>query len=277
MKRGSAHDDDSYRCWKNNSPLLYDVLFNHNMVWPSLCVAWGDEIPVEGSENSSSLSPTSSSSASSTSNSSSSTTSSSSSSDSAASLSTFTYQSLYFSSRTDAVYNFDQHRWKGAPNFLLAATVELPRPRKSNYRGIGRFQEAYRSTHVNVMKRVVHPGEVNKIRLCPHSSDIIATHSDSKYTYVWNMATQPHRGAQGDLVASVPDLVCVLLSRVILIVISIISYPFLRVTHLTLVLFCFFFFSDSLFCPPQLRGSRSNVRVRIVLEQTDTKNCQWWQ
>tara|TARA_B100000795_G_scaffold266471_1_gene249709 strand:+ start:344 stop:1078 length:735 start_codon:yes stop_codon:yes gene_type:complete len=187
---GSAHDDDSYRSWKLNSPLLYDSLFNHNMVWPSLCVAWGDHIPtvpLTSQRRSSANASTSSSPP-----------------DEADEHSTL--QALYFSSRTDARFNFDTKRWKGAPNFLLSASVDLPKPRHTNFRGVGRFQEAYKSTHINIMKRIVHPGEVNKIRLCPHSSDIIATHSDSELTYIWNMKTQPNRGTSGDLVASVPDL-----------------------------------------------------------------------
>ena len=92
------------------------------------------------------------------------------------------------------------------PNFLLAASVDLPKPRMANYRGIGRFQEGHRSQRVNISKRIVHPGEVNKIRLCPHASDLIATHSDSPLTYLWNMRTQPTRGSQNDAMASVPDL-----------------------------------------------------------------------
>ena len=56
------------------------------------------------------------------------------------------------------------------------------------------------------MKRIVHPGEVNKIRMCPQHTDVVATHSDSPLTYVWNMTSQPHRGAMQDQVASVPDL-----------------------------------------------------------------------
>jgi hypothetical protein len=179
---GSAHNDESYNYWKKNSPLLYDCLYNHNMVWPSLCVAWGDNIPMVPINDTRSSS------------------SSSSSSSVVNEDDHSTLQALYFSSRTDAKFDFETKRWKGAPNFLCAATVDLPHVRHTNYRGIGK------SSHINIMKRIVHPGEVNKIKLCPNSSDIIATHSDSPLTYIWNMKTQPSRGSQGDLIASVPDL-----------------------------------------------------------------------
>jgi hypothetical protein len=89
---------------------------------------------------------------------------------------------------------------------LLSAIVNMPHPRTANYRGIGRFSESHRSSHINIMKRIVHPGEVNKIRICPQYTDVVATHSDSPLTYVWNMTSQPHRGAMQDQVASVPDL-----------------------------------------------------------------------
>ena len=44
------------------------------------------------------------------------------------------------------------------------------------------------------------------VRMCPQHTDVVATHSDSPLTYVWNMTSQPHRGAMQDQVASVPDL-----------------------------------------------------------------------
>jgi histone-binding protein RBBP4 len=213
MKRnvsGSAHNDESYNCWKKNSPLLYDSLYNHNMVWPSLCVAWGDNIPLvpaEGDRRRSSHASSSSSSAAASSSSSTTTATTTTNNPDKDEQTHSTLQALYFSSRTDATFNFETKRWKGAPNFLCAATVDLPHVRHTNYRGVGKFQEAYKSSHINIMKRIVHPGEVNKIRLCPHSSDLLATHSDSPLTYIWNVKTQPSRGSQADLIASVPDLV----------------------------------------------------------------------
>ena len=47
---------------------------------------------------------------------------------------------------------------------------------------------------------------MNKIQLCPQNNHVVATHSDSELTYVWNMKTQEHRVAGEDSVASVPDL-----------------------------------------------------------------------
>ena len=67
----------------------------------------------------------------------------------------------------------------------------------------------HKSGAVQIAKKISHPGEVNKIQLCPQNDNVVATHSDSELTYVWNMKNQEHRVAGEDSVASVPDLTLV--------------------------------------------------------------------
>lgn len=187
----SANDDDTrYAAWKSNACVIYDTLLHHNVVWPSLCVAWGAQRAVEtepplvqqpmqdGEEPH--VEPA--------------------------------YdkcQELFFSSRTDGDYNAGSRIWNGHPHMLYSANVLLPEPHMSNYRGVGKFSETKKSGRINITKRIVHPGEVNKMRLCPQNDAILATHSDSPLTYVWNMRTQTTGADKLGATASVPDLTLV--------------------------------------------------------------------
>ena len=42
-------------------------------------------------------------------------------------------------------------------------------------------------------KTIYHPGEVNKIRECHTHPNLVATHTDSTFTYLWNVERQPNR------------------------------------------------------------------------------------
>ena len=32
--------NEEYKIWKKNSPFLYDIVYSHCLVWPSLTVEW---------------------------------------------------------------------------------------------------------------------------------------------------------------------------------------------------------------------------------------------
>ncbi|CAI5515606.1 unnamed protein product [Closterium sp. Naga37s-1] len=74
------------------------------------------------------------------------------------------------------------------------------------------FEEDDPSALVGVLKAVQHPGEVNRIRELPQFPQILATHTDARDVFIWNMESQDDRRAsKGDGAASdkpsVPDLV----------------------------------------------------------------------
>ena len=35
--------NEEYKIWKKNSPFLYDIVYSHCLVWPSLTVEWLSE------------------------------------------------------------------------------------------------------------------------------------------------------------------------------------------------------------------------------------------
>ncbi|KAJ1485033.1 hypothetical protein T484DRAFT_1794954 [Baffinella frigidus] len=41
---GDEHQRFAYNQWKKHAPLLYDLLYNHNLTHPSPCVRWGHVI-----------------------------------------------------------------------------------------------------------------------------------------------------------------------------------------------------------------------------------------
>jgi histone-binding protein RBBP4 len=186
QKPEEPDSDTKYAIWKSYASSLYDTLLHHNIVWPSLCVSWG---PVREAANGTGPS--------------------------AGAAATGEpekkvyekRQDFFFSSRTSGEYNASKRTWDGHPHMLYAATVMLPEPHTSNPRGIGKYSETKKSGKINITKKIVHPGEVNKMRLCPQDNSILATHSDSPLTYIWNMRQQTSGADKHNAKASVPDLV----------------------------------------------------------------------
>lgn len=116
---------------------------------------------------------------------------------------------LYMSRSTSA--EATGRHWKGPPNAIETYDVDLGAAAK-----------------VAVRKRIVHPGEVNRIksgnaiaaavpgwrvltgvdggRVCRQFPDIIATHSDCPDVYVWNVETQRGRDLEADSHPNEPDV-----------------------------------------------------------------------
>lgn len=44
---------------------------------------------------------------------------------------------------------------------------------------------------MEVVKRIVHTGEVNRLRSFPATPSLVATHSDSPHVFVWDTRAQP--------------------------------------------------------------------------------------
>jgi len=161
-----ASMDERIALLRRNAPVLYDSFLHHNLQWGSLSVAWGSE--VESANR--------------------------------VMVDANTYpeefnveQTLYFSGRTDGVFDHDARTWSGSPGELFVGRVALPKPRTVPRTSIGKFQENNRSSRVGVVKRLIHPGEVNRIRAFPLAPHMIATHTDSPTVFIWNTVTQPNR------------------------------------------------------------------------------------
>ncbi len=152
-----------FQIWRDNVPLLYDSFVHNSLNWASLSCAFS-KIPPEQAD------------------------------------SHYTKQTILYSSRTDAEFSQSSNKWtNGQPSNLYLASVDIAQPNTTRRKQINRFAEANRSSKVSTLKKIVHPGEVNRIRTSPRIHHIVATHSDSPYVFIWDLTKQsdrnPHRNS----------------------------------------------------------------------------------
>ena len=121
-------------------------------------------------------------------------------------------QRLYLSEQTDGSAAY--------PNTLVVTNVDVVKRRVAAAEHLT-FEEESRSPFVKSWKKIIHPGEVNKIREFEASPNLLVTHTDAPELFVWDVDKQPHRktggiagagGSAGDtppapLDPSKPDLV----------------------------------------------------------------------
>ncbi|KAL0226423.1 hypothetical protein P9112_013747 [Eukaryota sp. TZLM1-RC] len=126
---------DEYKLWKKNTPYLYDVVLTHALDWPSLTVEWLNE-----SEN----------------------------------------------DVTDPNYTLKRlvvgtHTSGNEPDYLRIAELRLPN--KNVELDIAQYETGpgevggygVAQSHVKIIQSIPHPGEVNRARVSPHQSNLIAT------------------------------------------------------------------------------------------------------
>lgn len=189
---------DNYNQWKSHIPYLYDVFLHTNLEWPSYACAWGiiqQYYEYNNNNNASSSSSSSSSSA----------VLASPLSSPLSSSPSLLSQWFYFSRSTSATLERD--RWIGSPNMLLRGEVTFcTKYHTQDCKKMNEFDEDQKSPFLNIRKKIVHPGEVNRIKPMPQYPDIVATHTDSPLVYIWNTATQPSRRSTPNIDPNVPDL-----------------------------------------------------------------------
>lgn len=153
-----------YYVWKEQHvPLLYDWLSSRTLAWPHGAVQWGiPSNPINGDATRRQLSSHQ-----------------------------FTTRPLFLAERTDANNNPND------PNTLLQYDVRVTnilvnKPMDIAKPWVEESNTNERSSNDFVLrKRILHPGEVNRIRLV--SSSVVITHTDSPNLLVWDMDAQPDR------------------------------------------------------------------------------------
>ena len=95
-------------------------------------------------------------------------------------------------------------------SFLAMGEVLFPNPGYYfTAESISAFKTAPKR-HINVTKVLLHPGEVNTIKTWNKNPNIIGTHSDSSYVFIWDMQRQPNSEENKDIPASLPDLMYII-------------------------------------------------------------------
>ena len=114
-------------------------------------------------------------------------------------------QTFFLSRSTDS--KLEKDRWVGSPNMLLRSEIYYPNQyRAQDASKMRSFDEDQRNPCLVIKKKIVHPGEINRIKVCPLYPDLIATHTDSPLVYVWNTNSQPNRRSALNQDPSTPDL-----------------------------------------------------------------------
>ena len=93
-------------------------------------------------------------------------------------------QRLYLSEQTDGSAQY--------PNTLVVTNVDVVKRRVAAAEHLA-FEEESRSPFVKSWKKIIHPGEVNKIREFEARPSLLVTHTDAPELFVWDTETQPHR------------------------------------------------------------------------------------
>jgi histone-binding protein RBBP4 len=155
------------RIWKESHvPLLYDWISSRKLLWPHAAVQWGHRIPAEYQRHRGG--------------------------DGGADAANYTTRAVYLAERTGDA---------GDPNTLLYFDARITQEHTSKVDDVAKpwVEESVVNARSDGMstpefwlrKRIIHPGEVNKIRtILPN---IVVTHTDSPKLYVWDFANQPSR------------------------------------------------------------------------------------
>eukprot|EP00171_Calliarthron_tuberculosum_P013229 IDg13229t1 len=150
-----------YAMWKEEHvPLLYDWISSRRMTWPHCALRWGARQPSANGRSPNSR---------------------------------FSTRALYLGERTDA-HSRDPDTLLHFDVRVVDENVNAPRdvaqPWNPDAQTNGRA-DRISSPDFWLRKRIIHPGEVNKIRIV--SPGIVITHTDKSELFMWDMNRQPHR------------------------------------------------------------------------------------
>lgn len=164
---GSNDKFARYRLWKDQHvPLVYDWLSSRTLSWPHGAVQWGVMAPLP-LEESRRLERSSQS---------------------------FSIRSLFLAERTDNANNpkdpntllqYDVR----VVNELVNRPVDIAKPWIED--GSASDRDSPTNRDFAIKKRILHPGEVNRIKLV--AANVLVTHTDSPRLLVWDMDRQPDR------------------------------------------------------------------------------------
>jgi len=129
----------------------------------------------------------------------------------------FQHQEVFFGCRTDGRYVEKSNIWQGLGSLLVLGTVDIPAPGfrlgqkqtvdGNHRRAMPTGRQASDSNHrIDVQKVIIHPGEINCMKCWPRNKRILATHSDNKNVYLWDIKHQKNAADKANLEANYPDL-----------------------------------------------------------------------
>ncbi|KAA8499035.1 WD-40 repeat-containing protein MSI4 [Porphyridium purpureum] len=170
-----------YDHWRvNHVPILYDHISSRKLGWPSQCVLFGNaalDALVASSERADR---------------------------------NFANDPLLSMQETRAMLLAERTGQSREANTLMLMSAKIPgqhttRVADSVRRWSENAKDAYVQGDLRVVKRIIHPDEVNRAQLL--ANELVVTHADHADVYVWDLKRQPHRKEpfKDKNNASVPD------------------------------------------------------------------------
>ena len=148
MESKYLREDKTYH-WRENNEPFYDFVYENFLDWPCTSVQWGPLLQ-ENNECS--------------------------------------QQRVYFSCRTDGVYNPVDNTWTNNPNYIVIANVEMPNEDRyfiNDLKHIFNYDSAKKHPNLKIKHIICHPGEVCVLRSSPANRKLVASKSDNNSVYLW--------------------------------------------------------------------------------------------
>ena len=190
MTRIDKRGRKSYDLWLRNSRMLYDYVLVHSTEWPSYVAEWyfADEFPSRSLREESFK---------------------------YAILSTYSSTKVNCSTKVGGSYNEEQRMWEKDCDCIDIIRFSVPSPNTEDYRLY--VDDPYRKIGTYEWKRIIHPGEISRIRYLSFSvlirrvlpfSDWIVSHGSTNQLSVWDLKRQVNRKVKKTKNrASTPNLV----------------------------------------------------------------------
>lgn len=170
-KRGKK----SYDLWLRNSKMLYDYVLVHSTEWPSYVAEWyfADEFPSRSLREESYK---------------------------YAILSTYSSMKVHCSSKVGGIYDEEQRMWEKDCDCIDIIRFSVPSPSTDDYRLY--VDDPYRKIGTYEWKRIIHPGEISRIRYLSCSvvirrvlpfSDWIVSRGSTNQLNIWDLKRQVNR------------------------------------------------------------------------------------
>eukprot|EP01083_Nonionella_stella_P031803 87059_1 len=112
---------------------------------------------------------------------------------------------VFQSRATNANYLKDKHIWQGLPHALIICDIDIPHPQRTNLNE--QWHKTDNNIHYEETKRIIHPGPILRIKQMRDLPQIVATHTQHKYVFLWNTLTQHDRDMVNNSDPNTPELI----------------------------------------------------------------------
>jgi len=117
-------------------------------------------------------------------------------------------QRLYFSCKTDGIYNQNDNNWTNTPNYIVMANLEIPNDEHyfiNELKALFNYDSAKKHPNLKVKQIISHPGEITVIRSSPMNRKLLASKSDNNMVYLWT--SDKYKLGNANNTPNTPDMI----------------------------------------------------------------------